>query len=340
VTFVVAAGVSLLFSGLGVRFEPDVTWLASGFDLWPSPLGTLAASLSLVVLASLHAVAVGLIFAGLVTHRPPFVCVLAALPVVVWLGFLGVDAIAGVLFVLAYTCGRDALYLVAGAFHFQALVLALGAFAWRRRVLAGLVVGVGLVLLLATPYRNTLAGELSPAVVGRALVMGVLVTGFALLPGAVGGVVRPLLPLAVAAGACSALVSRAEYAQGRDFEDQFWGTLRYALPVVLLGLHLAAHRADGRTERPKTAPRLVVPMRLKAFGLMVAVAALVALLVVPAAFAQTVPAIPVDEYGDSLLSSLATAIGAIFPYAAAITAFAIGVGMVKRWLGHRKATRV
>ena len=72
----------------------------------------------------------------------------------------------------------------------------------------------------------------------------------------------------------------------------------------------------------------------------VSLVALVALVVVPAAFAQTVPAVPVDSYGDALLSSLATAIGAIFPYAAAITAFAIAVGMVKRWLGHRKATRV
>lgn len=54
----------------------------------------------------------------------------------------------------------------------------------------------------------------------------------------------------------------------------------------------------------------------------------------------TVPAIPVSTYGDSLLSSLATAIGQVLPYAAAITAFAIGVGMLKRWLGHRKATRV
>jgi len=80
-------------------------------------------------------------------------------------------------------------------------------------------------------------------------------------------------------------------------------------------------------------------MRKRLFTL-TALLALGALFVVPAAFAQTVPAIPVSDYGDSLLSSLATAIGAIFPYAAAITAFAIGVGMVKRWLGHRKATRV
>jgi hypothetical protein len=71
-----------------------------------------------------------------------------------------------------------------------------------------------------------------------------------------------------------------------------------------------------------------------------AVFALGALVLAQGAFAVTVPAVPVDEYGDSLLTSLAAAIGQIFPYAAAITAFAIGVSMVRRWLGHRKATKV
>lgn len=74
----------------------------------------------------------------------------------------------------------------------------------------------------------------------------------------------------------------------------------------------------------------------------VAVVGVLALMVagVAGATTPTVPAIPVDQYGGSLLSSLATAIGQVLPYAAAITAFAIGVGMLKRWLGHRKATRV
>jgi hypothetical protein len=79
---------------------------------------------------------------------------------------------------------------------------------------------------------------------------------------------------------------------------------------------------------------------MKRFSLALSAVALVSLMVATSAFAVTVPAVPVDQYGDSLLSSLATAIGDIFPYAAAITAFAIAVGMVKRWLGHRKATRV
>jgi hypothetical protein len=54
----------------------------------------------------------------------------------------------------------------------------------------------------------------------------------------------------------------------------------------------------------------------------------------------TVPTVDVASYGDSLLSAVGTQITAILPYAAAITAFAIGVGMLKRWLGHRKATRI
>jgi hypothetical protein len=58
------------------------------------------------------------------------------------------------------------------------------------------------------------------------------------------------------------------------------------------------------------------------------------------ALAQTVPTIPVAAYGGSLLSELGDAIGQVLPYAAAVTAFAIGVGMLRRWLGHRKATQV
>lgn len=81
-------------------------------------------------------------------------------------------------------------------------------------------------------------------------------------------------------------------------------------------------------------------MRKRMF-LTLAITALGALVVAGVAGAAvTVPSIPVDAYGGSLLSSLATAIGQVLPYAAAITAFAIGVGMLKRWLGHRKATRV
>jgi len=79
---------------------------------------------------------------------------------------------------------------------------------------------------------------------------------------------------------------------------------------------------------------------MKRFGLMFGAISVTMLALASSALAVTVPAVPVDDYGSSLLTSLASAIGDIFPYAAAITAFAIGVGMVKRWLGHRKATSV
>jgi len=80
---------------------------------------------------------------------------------------------------------------------------------------------------------------------------------------------------------------------------------------------------------------------MRKFALSLAVTALSALTVVAVAGATVVvPTVPVDEYGDSLLSGLGTQLTAIFPYAAGITVFAIGVGMVRRWLGHRKATKI
>jgi len=72
----------------------------------------------------------------------------------------------------------------------------------------------------------------------------------------------------------------------------------------------------------------------------VAIVGVLAMAVASSALAVTVPTVPVDDYGDALLAGLLDAVTAVFPYAAAVTAFAIGVGIVKRWLGHRKATRV
>ena len=75
--------------------------------------------------------------------------------------------------------------------------------------------------------------------------------------------------------------------------------------------------------------------------LVVSAVVAVPLLIVGAAGATVVvPDVPVDDYGDALLSGLGSQLTAIFPYAAGVTVFAIGVGMVRRWLGHRKATKV
>lgn len=76
------------------------------------------------------------------------------------------------------------------------------------------------------------------------------------------------------------------------------------------------------------------------FLLTLAVVSLAVMAFASSALAVTVPAVPVADYGNSLLTSVASAISDVLPYAAAVTAFAIGVGMLKRWLGHRKATRI
>jgi len=54
----------------------------------------------------------------------------------------------------------------------------------------------------------------------------------------------------------------------------------------------------------------------------------------------TTPVVPVDAFGDALLGGLAEAVFAVLPYAAAITAFAIGVRMIVRWIGAVPATRL
>jgi hypothetical protein len=71
-----------------------------------------------------------------------------------------------------------------------------------------------------------------------------------------------------------------------------------------------------------------------------AVSALAVVVVGTAGAVPTIPAVPVSGYGDQLLTSLGSAVASVFPYAAAITAFAIGVGLVRRWLGAKKATKV
>jgi hypothetical protein len=51
----------------------------------------------------------------------------------------------------------------------------------------------------------------------------------------------------------------------------------------------------------------------------------------------TTPTIPVSTFGHGLLTGVASQLTHVLPYAAAFTAFAIGVLMLKRWLGHESA---
>lgn len=79
---------------------------------------------------------------------------------------------------------------------------------------------------------------------------------------------------------------------------------------------------------------------MKRFFMTLSLVSLAAIVFVQSALAVTVPNIPVATYGSALLDGLADAVTDVLPYAAAITAFAIGVGLIRRWLGAKKATRV
>lgn len=81
---------------------------------------------------------------------------------------------------------------------------------------------------------------------------------------------------------------------------------------------------------------------LKRLGLSLVGVSAIAVVGVTSAFAvgPTVPTVDPSAYGDTLLSNIGTQLSAVLPYAAAFTAFAIGVGFIKGWIGRRKATQV
>jgi hypothetical protein len=83
-------------------------------------------------------------------------------------------------------------------------------------------------------------------------------------------------------------------------------------------------------------------MLLKRLGLSLAGVSAIAVVGVTSAMATTptVPTVDPSAYGDTLLSNIGTQLSAVLPYAAAFTAFAIGVGFIKGWIGRRKATQV
>jgi hypothetical protein len=333
-----AAALSLVATlGAGVVLVPDVSlYVGSGVGLYPSPLGTLVGSLAGVEgLAALHAAATAGLVVLALRARPSLRAVAVSVPVLWWVVPLGVDVIAALLLVAGLVYGRRWASWLAAGFHLAALPLAIAAAAaGARRRLAALGLALGALGLALTPYGAAVPGGMGSLL--QALPAAAVVLALGLAPVGLGA----RLPLPALAGTAAVVLyaTAAHVESGEPFGLSVFAASRYALPLAVCVL--VAQRSDGRTERPTTAPGKVGAMRAKTFALTVAVAALGALILASSALAVTVPAVPVSDYGSSLLSSLATAIGQIFPYAAAITAFAIGVGMVKRWLGHRKATRV
>jgi hypothetical protein len=338
VVWVVSAFASLgLTLGLHVQLVPDVDlYLGSGIALYPSPLGTAVGStLGYLGLAALHALAVGFLVVCVAHARPSRARLALAAPLLWWVAPLGVDAIAAALVLAGVVLGWRGLLLLAGGFHLAALPIAAATWLRSAPLIGALIVGTGALGLYLTPYGSSLPARLELVALGVPAALVVLLLGIA--PALAGGYVsRPVL---LGTAVVVLYATTAHVQSGIGFGLSVFAASRYALPLSLIALVLSAER---RAERPTTAPIGGKGMLQRAYTVVGASLglALAGLVLAPAAFAQTVPAVPVSTYGSSLLNSLATAIGQIFPYAAAITAFAIGVGMVKRWLGHRKATRI
>jgi hypothetical protein len=52
----------------------------------------------------------------------------------------------------------------------------------------------------------------------------------------------------------------------------------------------------------------------------------------------TAPAVPFAAYASTLLENLPVVVAAVLPYVAAFTVFAIGIRLIRRWLGMRSAS--
>lgn len=336
VGFVLSLGVTL---GLDVKLTPDVgIYLSHGFGIYPSPGGTLLGEGGLYVLAIAQATAVGYLCRRFGEVSVSWKSLLVSLPVLFWMMPLGIDVVAAAL-VVSYVGGNQLDGIGATLFHYAAIpVVGMVALYRSRRVLVASVAGTVIAILAyLTPYGGSLPN--SPGQIVHAVPAFLCVMCFALAPFLA---VRPTGEhFAAALGTCLvvAYATTAHVGSGESFGLSVFAASRYTLPLV--ALILVTGQAYGRAERPTTAPgRGEGYMTLKLRAMILSAVALGALMIVNAALAVTVPDVPVDDYGNALLDGLVQALTNIFPFAAAITAFAIGVGMVKRWLGHRKATRV
>jgi hypothetical protein len=260
--FVATVPLSLLVTlGAGVELVPDVGLYISGVGLYPSPLGTgLGEVGGRGLLAAVHALAVAGVVSGLVRRRVPPRGVLAALPVLLWLVPLGVDAPAAAL--LALAAGRPGARgwaWVAATVHLAALAPAVGLYLsdGGRRARAGTgALLVGLLALALTPYGGALV-ELDfravlfavPAMVCVCLVglAPVAVLGF---PGRKGS---ELAGVGLGVAAVVAYASIAHRISDADVGTGLFASTRYLLPFTVAFL-IAAQVSDGRTERPTTAP--------------------------------------------------------------------------------------
>lgn len=98
----------------------------------------------------------------------------------------------------------------------------------------------------------------------------------------------------------------------------------------------------GEGERQPTMGARKGYRMLRRLTITLALVVLAALMIVPAALAQTMPDLTdeVGSYGSALVSALTSGAADVLPYAAVFTGIGIAFAFIKGWIGRRKATSV
>lgn len=223
------AGVRALVFWIVARaaLDPDTSLYArGGLGLFPSPLGRLVGNGGEWGIALFNVAANVLLVLGAAQlarrhgGRPLLAASIAlAAPLALWTIFAAMDTAAAAAIVWALALGRRSLLAVAVGLHLAALLVAVALVAReaRVRVVAGLA-AVGLVLLLATPYRSVLSIDMGLVASSAAITVGVFALTFAPFVRRI----APALPIVLGGAVAAGLVAGAA-----------WQTnMRYTLPAV------------------------------------------------------------------------------------------------------------
>ena len=257
--FIVAAFVSYVVTlGLGVYLVPDVqNILGASFGLYPSPVGTAVGDAAGVGgLALVQALAVGAIAYLVAREAPPWRAVLGGLPVLWWLAPLGVHVLGVLLLVLGLVYGRTWALATAGLAHLGAVPVAVAQLVVRRRpvALAGgaaLILG-GVVGLAVTDYGLALrSGLIGPREIALAAICGLVTVALGFGPTAASNApARPLMPFAVATFGLTVFSTAGDFTRANDpsLGVVLFAGSRYALPLAVCAVLLAARGSDGRSD--------------------------------------------------------------------------------------------
>lgn len=253
--FVAASSVSFVVTlGLGFQLVPDVgNIIAASFGLYPSPVGTaLGDAAGVGGLSLAQALAVGGITFLIVRERPPLLALAGGLPVLWWLLPLGVHVGGVLLLVVGLVYGRSWALGAAGLVHLGALPVAVAQLVRSRWPIAVVLLLVGVVGLAITDYGAALrSGALGPREIAYGAICGAvtLLLGFGPLI-ASDGPVRPLVPFAVATLVLTWFSTAGDFTRPNDpsLGLVLFAATRYALPLTVCAILLAAQGSDGRRD--------------------------------------------------------------------------------------------